>query len=239
MKKNFWYKTAVSAASLAMIFGLAGCGQKNNSSSNSNSPKSAKTTISEADKAYAKANDLISEGKYTKAYNLLDNVENDNQKVDYLEDDLENYIDAAKEYKQGKYTKAETTLTAMKSSSKPMKAAYKALRTKITKALDSEQTSSSSARVNKQGNSRATVTSSSSQQTAANAEAAKNTSEDVVTSFANKMGFNKKGYGIIPVSVNGNTYTFEVRQDNADNSVANMVGIYRYDKTSGAVTKIG
>ena len=67
MKKGLIYKVALSTASLAMIFGLAGCGQKSSSNSSSSSAKSTQVTESAADKAYKKANDLITQNKYQKA----------------------------------------------------------------------------------------------------------------------------------------------------------------------------
>lgn len=236
MKKGLIYKAALSTASLAMIFGLAGCGQKSSSNSSSSSAKSTQVTESAADKAYKKANDLITQKKYQKAYDLLDDVENQNKKVEYLEEDLDSYLDAREDYNKGDYQEAEAELPGMKSDSKPMKKAYKALRVKISKAINGEVETSTTQ--NKNGQSNSNVNSQSSSQKAANAAAAQATGENVVTNFANKMGFNKKGYGIIPVSKNGNTYRFEVRQNNADNSVANMVGIYEYNSSTGAVTKI-
>lgn len=240
MKKGLIYKVALSTASLAMIFGLAGCGQKSSSNSSSSSAKSTQVTESAADKAYKKANDLITQKKYQKAYDLLDDVENQNKKVEYLEEDLDSYLDAREDYNKGDYQEAEAELPGMKSDSKPMKKAYKALRVKISKAINGEVETSTTQNKNSQSNkqSNSNVNSQSSSQKAANAAAAQATGENVVTNFANKMGFNKKGYGIIPVSKNGNTYRFEVRQNNADNSVANMVGIYEYNSSTGAVTKI-
>ena len=246
MKKGLIYKVALSTASLAIILGLAGCGQKSSSSSSSSAAKSSQVTESAADKAYKKANDLITQKKYQKAYDLLDDVENQNKKVEYLEEDLDSYLDAREDYNKGNYQEAESELPGMKSDSKPMKKAYKALRVKISKAINGEIETSSTQnngnKANKQSNRSSLKNSSSSQvnsQKAANADAAQATGEDVVTGFANKMGFNKKGYGIIPVSKDGSTYRFEVRQNNADNTVANLVGIYEYNSSTGAVTKVG
>ena len=232
MKKSLMSKLALSTAGVALVFGLAGCGQKNSASSDNNSTKSAKVTESAADKAYKKANDLITKDQYQKAYDLLDDVEHENKKVEYLEEDLDSYLEAREDYNKGDYQEAEAELPGMKSSSKPMKKAYKALRVKISKAINGEIESSST----KQSSRSQTATSNS--QRVANAEAARTTKEDVVTDFANKMGFNKKGYGIIPVSKQGNVYRFEVRQNNSDNSVANMIGIYEYNSNTGSATKI-
>ncbi|WP_251548112.1 hypothetical protein [Limosilactobacillus caecicola] len=237
MKKGLVSKVALPVAGFALVLGLAGCGNKKSASSSDSSVKSTKVTKSAADKAYDQANDLITQGKYQKAYNLLDDVEHENKKVENLEDDLESYLDARSDYNKGNYQEAEAELPGMKSSSKPMAKAYKALRVKISKAINGEiETSSTKKSSNSQ--SKATSQSSQSSQSAANASAAEQTEESVITDFANKMGFNKKGYGIIPVSKNGNVYRFEVRQDNSDNSVANMVGIYEYNSSTGTATKV-
>ena len=234
MKKSLMSKLALSTAGVALVFGLAGCGQKNSASSDNNSTKSAKVTESAADKAYKKANDLITKGQYQKAYDLLDDVEHENKKVEYLEEDLDSYLEAREDYNKGDYQEAEAELLGMKSSSKPMKKAYKALRVKISKAINGEIESSSTKQTSQSSSSQAT----SSSQRVANADAARATKEDVVTDFANKMGFNKKGYGIIPVSKQGNVYRFEVRQNNSDNSVASMIGIYEYNSNTGSATKV-
>ena len=53
------------------------------------------------------------------------------------------------------------------------------------------------------------------------------------------MGFTgEKGYSIIPTSANGSVYKLEVRQNNSDNTVSNMIGIYQYNSQTGAVTKL-
>lgn len=259
MKKSLISKVALCSAGLAMVLGLAGCGSNSSSAkSGSNDAKSSQVTESAADKAYQKANTLITAGSYKKAYNLLDNVQNTNKKVDYLESDLQNYLDARADYQKGNYREAESELPGMKSNSQPMKKAYKALRIKIVKAINGGSTSNStqsgnstssttsrhqsnsSSTTSTQGakTSSATSNTTTSTQTPANAQAASQTSEDVVSGFANKNGFNKKGYGIIPVSKNGNTYRFEVRKNNADNTVANMVGIYEYNSSTGSTTKV-
>ncbi|MCG4778273.1 hypothetical protein L0P10_15420 [Eggerthella lenta] len=52
------------------------------------------------------------------------------------------------------------------------------------------------------------------------------------------MNFNQSSYGIIPEGKDGDVYTFEVRQNNDDNTVAHLIGIYQYNAATGAVTKI-
>lgn len=93
-------------------------------------------------------------------------------------------------------------------------------------------------KINKKQNAK-TTTSSSSSQRIANQQASAKTSDSVVEAFANKMGFTgEKGYSIIPTSANGNVYKLEVRQNNSDNTVSNMIGVYQYNSQTGAVTKL-
>ena len=62
---------------------------------------------------------------------------------------------------------------------------------------------------------------------------------DVIDAFAAKMSFNQSSYGIIPEGKDGDVYTFEVRQNNDDNTVAHLIGIYQYNAVTGVVEKIG
>lgn len=113
-------------------------------------------------------------------------------------------------------------LKPLKSTSTAMRDAYTTLQSKINKKQNAK-----------------TTTSSSSSQRIANQQASAKTSDSVVEAFANKMGFTgEKGYSIIPTSANGNVYKLEVRQNNSDNTVSNMIGIYQYNSQTGAVTKL-
>lgn len=232
MKKGFWSKATVSAAALAMIFGLAGCGQK---SSSNHSSSSQRTTQSASAKAYTRANELIADGKYGQALDCLDEVDEPNKNVENLSTDLENYISAQRQYRQHHYQQASTKLSTMHSHSKPMRKAFKTLRVKLTKAMEISNSSNSSSSTTGQSNGQT----NSQNQTAANAKAASQTSESVIGDFANKAGYNKEGYGIMPISRNGNVYRFEVRQSNPDNTVANLIGIFDYNSSTGTYTKVG
>lgn len=234
MKKGFWSKATVSAAALAMIFGLAGCGQK---SSSNNSSSSQRTTQSASAKAYTRANELIADGKYGQALDRLDEVDEPSKNVENLSMDLENYISAQRQYRQHHYQQALTKLSAVHSKSKPMRKAFKKLRTKLTEAMENSESSQSS-QTNSSSNTNNTQGNTQNHQ-AANAKAASQTSESVIGDFANKAGYNKQGYGIMPVSKNGNVYRFEVRQSNPDNTVANLVGIFDYNSSTGSYTKVG
>lgn len=227
MKLRF-QKTLMGLAAVAAAVTLAGCGQGASStmSSSSSAPASAKTSKTTTSKADA----LIQKGDYQGA---LDTVKKDQSNSDNqaLASDLQNYLTAKKDYQNKNYDQALTSLNTASSSSAPMKQAYTDLRTKINTARQQASQSNSS-----QSSSSSQATSSS--KVAINANVTQNTSESVINAFASKEGFNQSGYGISPVAKNGNVYRFEVRKNNADNTVANLVGIYEYNASTGAVTKI-
>lgn len=138
-----------------------------------------------------------------------------------MKDDLQNYLTAKRAYDNGDYQTASNSLKPLKSTSTAMRDAYTTLQSKINKKQNAKATSSSSS------------------QRIANQQVSDKTSDSVVEAFANKMGFTgEKGYSIIPTSANGSVYKLEVRQNNSDNTVSNMIGIYQYNSQTGAVTKL-
>lgn len=229
MKSNGIKKVLVGSAALLATVTLAACGSNQASSESSNTSSSTTHTS-----AYDKATKQISAGKYQAALDTLNNSGSTSTKTKNLASDLQNYISARSAYDEGNYDQALTNLSAAKSGNKKMEAAYQALRAKITSATSSSESSTTSA----SSSSAASTSTSSSSSSVANATAASSTSESVISQFASKMGFSQQGYGIIPVSQNGNVYRFEVRQSNADNTVANLIGIYDYNADTGAVTQI-
>lgn len=232
---KFFKKTMIGTAALAMVVALAGCGKQSateNNSSSSSTSTSVRSSASKASKAYRKANQLIKNGQYEDAYNQLSSLNEHNAQTEALMDDLQSYLDAKNSYNSGDYDSASSSLKNQKSQSSAMKNAFSDLQDKISnKKSSSAVTSSTSSQTVKK--------SSSSQTSAANQAASDATSDDVVNQFATKMGFTgNKGYQIIPTQTNGNLYQFEVRQNNSDNTVANLIGIYQYNSQTGAVTKI-
>ena len=122
-----------------------------------------------------------------------------------------------------------------------MRNAYADLQSKVSSAQGSTSSQTSSSTNSKQTNKQSSSTSSATQQSssAANQAASDATSDNVVQQFANKMGFSgSQGYQIMPTGKTGNVYKFEVRQNNSDNTVASLIGIYQYNSQTGAVTKI-
>ncbi|MBB1094693.1 hypothetical protein LTY36_05845 [Limosilactobacillus agrestis] len=235
---KFFKKAMVGTAAVATIFALAGCGKQSASSSDtsSSSTSSVRSSESKASKAYRTANKLIQNHDYEGAYEQLNQLNDHNAQTEALADDLQSYMDAQKAYENGDYDSAKNSLKSQKSTSTAMRNAYADLQSKVSSAQgsNSSQTSSST-------NKKAGSTNSSTQQStpAANQAASDATSDNVVQQFANKMGFSgSQGYQIMPTGKDGNVYKFEVRQNNSDNTVASLIGIYQYNSQTGAVTKI-
>lgn len=222
-------KVVLGAATLTASVLLAACGQQTTSSQSASRHSSSATPSaeSESSRAYHSANKLIKQENYQAAYDKLNSVSHRSQRVNNLSDDLAGYLDAKDQYSNGNYDQAASRLTTLKSSSPAMKSAYTALQNKITNA---KKTSSSSNVASSSSNSASS--SASSQATSSQS------SDSAVNNFADKMGFHGNSYEITPTANNGNNYRFEVRQNNQDNTVANMVGIYQYNNQTGVATKI-
>ena len=232
-------KTIVGTAALTVSLLLAACGQQSTASSPSSSSSSkVRSSENESTKAYRSANRLIRNHDYQGAADKLSAVSNRSGQADKLNTDLQNYMSAKSAYDNGNYDQAAGNLKNLKSTSPAMRDAYADLQNKITSAKKNVA-SSSLATSRSSATSMVAKNSSSQSSTAANAKVDSQTSDQVVTQFANKMGFiGNKGYEIIPTAKNGSVYRFEVRQNNQDNTVASMIGIYQYNSQTGAVTKL-
>ncbi|MBU5283251.1 hypothetical protein [Limosilactobacillus reuteri] len=240
---KFFKKAMVGTAAVATIFALAGCGKQSASSSDtsSSSTSSVRSSESKASKAYRTANKLIQNHDYEGAYEQLSQLNDHNAQTEALADDLQSYMNAQKAYKNGDYDGAKNNLKSQKSTSPAMRNAYADLQSKVSSAQGSTSSQTSSSTNSKQTNKQSSSTSSATQQSssAANQAASDATSDNVVQQFANKMGFSgSQGYQIMPTGKTGNVYKFEVRQNNSDNTVASLIGIYQYNSQTGAVTKI-
>ena len=242
---KFFKKAMVGTAAVATIFALAGCGKQSASSSDTSSSStssSVRSSESKASKAYRTANKLIQNHDYEGAYEQLNQLNDHNAQTEALADDLQSYMDAQKAYENGDYDGAKNKLKSQKSTSPAMRNAYADLQSKVSSAQGSTSSQTSSSTNNsKQTNKQSGSTSAATQQSssAANQAASDATSDNVVQQFANKMGFSgSQGYQIMPTGKTGNVYKFEVRQNNSDHTVANLIGIYQYKSQTGAVTKI-
>ena len=229
---KFIKKTVVGIAALTTSVVLAACGQQTASQQSSHSSSSTPSAESESTRAYHSAEHLIRQGEYKAASNTLSGVSHSTKQVNNLNDDLRSYMSAEKSYSNGNYDEANNSLSSLKSNSSAMRGAYNELQNKISNA--EKVSSSSSSATSSSMTSAANSSAAASQSTVAG-----QTSTDVVNNFASKMGFaNNNGYSITPTAKNGNTYRFEVRQNNKDNTVANIVGIYQYNNQTGVATKI-
>ena len=220
---KFFKNVSVGAAALTLVLTLAGCGNSQSASSTKSSSANSSTQSSENDstKAVRSATRSIRNNNFQAAYDNLNNTSNRSNEANNLKDDLQNYLTAKRAYDNGDYQTASNSLKPLKSTSTAMRDAYTTLQSKINKKQNAKATSSSSS------------------QRIANQQASDKTSDSVVEAFANKMGFTgEKGYSIIPTSANGSVYKLEVRQNNSDNTVSNMIGIYQYNSQTGAVTKL-
>lgn len=240
---KFFKKAMVGTAAVATIFALAGCGKQSASSSDtsSSSTSSVRSSESKASKAYRTANKLIQNHDYEGAYEQLSQLNDHNAQTEALADDLQSYMNAQKAYENGDYDGAKNNLKSQKSTSPAMRNAYADLQSKVSSAQGSTSSQTSSSTNSKQTNKQSSSTSSATQQSssAANQAASDANSDNVVQQFANKMGFSgSQGYQIMPTGKTGNVYKFEVRQNNSDNTVASLIGIYQYNSQTGAVTKI-
>lgn len=220
---RFFKNISVGAAALTLVLTLAGCGNSQaTSSTKSSSTSSARSSENGSTKAVRSANRSIRNNDFQGAYDNLNSTSNLSGEANNLKSDLQNYLTAKRAYDNGDHQTAASSLKPLKSTSTAMRDAYSGLQAKINKKQQVAKSSSSS-----------------SQQRIANQDASDKTSNSVVEAFANKMGFTgEKGYSIIPTSANGNVYKLEVRQNNSDNTVSNMVGIYQYNSQTGAVTKL-
>ena len=220
---KFFKNVSVGAAALTLVLTLAGCGNSQSASSTKSSSANSSTQSSENDstKAVRSANRSIRNNNFQAAYDNLNNTSNRSNEANNLKDDLQNYLTAKRAYDNGDYQTASNSLKPLKSTSTAMRDAYTTLQSKINKKQNAKATSSSSS------------------QRIANQQASDKTSDSVVEAFANKMVFTgEKGYSTIPTSANGSVYKLEVRQNNSDNTVSNMIGIYQYNSQTGAVTKL-
>lgn len=214
---KFFKNVSVGTATLAIILTLAGCGNNQTTTSSSqDSSSNVQTTEKKTANPVRSANRLIRSENFKDAYNQLSATSNRSKEANNLMTDLQNYMNAKHAYNNRDYQTATASLKEQKSTSPAMRDAMSTLQTKINK----KQNTNSSSK-------------------AANQAASDQTSSSVVNAFANKMGFTgDKGYQIIPTSTSGNTYKFEVRQNNSDNTVSSLIGIYQYNSKTGAVTKL-
>lgn len=235
--KRLMLGTVTVAAGISLV----GCGSSTSTQSSESSSESSQSTTktTAASKARDQANNQIMSGQYKEALKTLLAVKNPDSQTRSMIKDLQKYLAAQDAYNDQEYDEAVNDLSSVSSNSKPMRSAFISMKNKAKQAQQAASASSSaqSSQANSSSSSTA-ASSSSSSSSAVNSAAASQTGMDVINAFAAKMNFNQSSYGIIPEGKDGDVYTFEVRQNNDDNTVAHLIGIYQYNAATGAVTKI-
>lgn len=238
--KTSMKRLMLGMASVMVMFGLVGCGSTSTQSSESSSASSQSSTkTTAASKARDTANNQIMSGQYKEALKTLLAVKNPDSQTRSMIKDLQKYLAAQDAYNDQEYEEAASDLASVSSSSKPMRSAFISMKNKVKQAQQSASTSSASQTSTSTSNSTSASSAAGSSSSAANSQAASQTGMDVIDAFAAKMSFNQSSYGIIPEGKDGDVYTFEVRQNNDDNTVAHLIGIYQYNAVTGVVEKIG
>lgn len=239
--KTLLKRLMLGTVTVAAGISLVGCGSSTSTQSSESSSESSqsRTKATAASKARDQANNQIMSGQYKEALKTLLAVKNPDSQTRSMIKDLQKYLAAQDAYNDQEYDEAVNDLSSVSSNSKPMRSAFISMKNKAKQAQQAASASSSaqSSQANSSSSSTA-ASSSSSSSSAVNSAAASQTGMDVINAFAAKMNFNQSSYGIIPEGKDGDVYTFEVRQNNDDNTVAHLIGIYQYNAATGAVTKI-
>ncbi len=239
--KTLLKRLMLGTVTVAAGISLVGCGSSTSTQSSESSSESSQSTTktTAASKARDQANNQIMSGQYKEALKTLLAVKNPDSQTRSMIKDLQKYLAAQDAYNDQEYDEAVNDLSSVSSNSKPMRSAFISMKNKAKQAqqVASASSSAQSSQANSSSSS-TTASSSSSSSSAVNSAAASQTGMDVINAFAAKMNFNQSSYGIIPEGKDGDVYTFEVRQNNDDNTVAHLIGIYQYNAATGAVTKI-
>lgn len=239
--KTLLNRLMLGTVTVAAGISLVGCGSSTSTQSSESSSESSQSTTktTAASKARDQANNQIMSGQYKEALKTLLAVKNPDSQTRSMIKDLQKYLAAQDAYNDQEYDEAVNDLSSVSSNSKPMRSAFISMKNKAKQAQQAASASSSAQSSQANSSSSSTMASSSSSSSSAvNSAAASQTGIDVINAFAAKMNFNQSSYGIIPEGKDGDVYTFEVRQNNDDNTVAHLIGIYQYNAATGAVTKI-
>lgn len=239
--KTLLKRLMLGTVTVAAGISLVGCGSSTSTQSSESSSESSQSTTktTAASKARDQANNQIMSGQYKEALKTLLAVKNPDSQTRSMIKDLQKYLAAQDAYNDQEYDEAVNDLSSVSSNSKPMRSAFISMKNKAKQAQQAASASSSAQSSQANSSSSSTMASSSSSSSlAVNSAAASQTGIDVINAFAAKMNFNQSSYGIIPEGKDGDVYTFEVRQNNDDNTVAHLIGIYQYNAATGAVTKI-
>ncbi|WP_010623201.1 hypothetical protein ABTQ33_10420 [Paucilactobacillus suebicus] len=220
---------------IACTLVLSGCGNgkqdsKSSNTSGSNAQTEQSTTKNDAQRIVKKAKKLITAGEYEQALSLLQKIKSPTNQDKRLIKDVKKLIESESDYKNGNYSSAESSTNSLQQSdTTEVSNAAASLSSKIDSAKTSSAASSSTS---------GTVAANNASSSTASSTTSDSTNNSVISKFASAIGlYGKSGYGFTIDSQSGSTYTIEVRQNNQANDVANLVGIYQYNSSTGAVTK--
>ncbi|WP_295746388.1 hypothetical protein [uncultured Limosilactobacillus sp.] len=203
----------IASGAVVLLMGtmLVGCGS-HQATSTSSSNSSSQQTLSPSAKAIKDAKKFIKEGRYQTALDRLDDVHSPSQKVKDLKADLKNYLQAQDAYSNQQYSQAAESTKTTQSNNSRLQSATKALHARAVQQTGGP--TQSQANANRKAN------------------------DQAVIAFANQMGFNDSHYQIITQSHTNGLYRYEVRHDNDDHTVSNLVGIFDYNPQTKTVKKV-
>lgn len=235
MKKTTILKQMLAGTLTVVSIGLlAGCGNGSTTQdANTSSSGSSTTKVSPASKAYKEANKLIEAGKYQQALDKLQATSQQTSKIKGLITNLKTLIQAKEDYNNNNYADAQSGVDTLNdnadSSSHELKQEVSSLATKVKQAQDTQSTGSVQG-----ASSSATSSSAASSSATANSDETNN----IISNFAMASGYyGKSDYTFNITGQSGAIYTIEVRQNNQAGDVANLIGIYQYNPTTGVVNK--
>lgn len=211
--KKFSRRLASGLAVLLMGTMLVGCGRQATTTSSSSSSSTSQHRLSPSEKAIKDAKKFIKQGRYQTALDRLNDVSSPSKKVKDLKADLKNYLNAQDAYSNQQYAQAAESTKSTQSNNNRLQSATKALHARAV-----QQTTGGS--------------------TQSQATTSQSANEKAVVAFANQMGFSNSHYQIITQSHTNGVYRYEVRQDNDDHTVSNLVGIYDFNPTTLTVKQV-
>ncbi|WP_367342482.1 hypothetical protein [Limosilactobacillus sp.] len=233
MKMKLHQRLLAGALVIALTLTATACGKQAQSVSSTSSSQTKTSAASPSAKAYRDAKKLIKEGRYQTAMDRLNDVANPSQRVQNLKGDLQSYLKAQKAYDGHDYQGAVSALNNRQSNNQRLNSAMDTLSARASGAANGGQVATSNSSQTTPKNTKANSSSSSS-----SSQSSQVSEDQAVVDFATKMGFTGSDYQIITQSSSGQNFHFEVRRNNSDNTVANMVGIYSYNSQTGTVSKI-
>lgn len=219
--KTILKKTLLGVMSVLLTVTLAACGSTGKTAKSDQTSKTASSKVSPATKAYKQANQLIDQGKYDQALQKLKDTPQ-TSKIKGLLANLKTYMQAREDYQAQNYDSAQSGIDTLKSNED---ASSTELKQKISSLSDKVQN-------------HGTKSTSSTQANASQSSTAPTDNNTIAANFAKAIGlYGQSGYSFNVTNQSNNVYTIEVRQNNATNDVASLIGIYQYNAATNVATK--